>query len=281
VVGWLYDLFTKRLPPKNAISHHARYEPFFKHKSFTSEELAGKDLLIVGDVHGCYDEYQLLLATIRKHTSKPLVIIFAGDMFRKGPRNREMMNYLKENTENVFCVRGNHEQSILRKIYSTEGDLLLSEEDTWLKSLTLAEKEFLCSLPYTISIPDLDIIVVHAGLVPGTPLYSQPCDHMLNMRSLIEKEDVFHGYVLHPSKSGKVGVPCASEWRGPSHVYFGHDARRRLQLYDFATGLDSGCVYGGLLSSVLISLDVSSTGRVVASSRKVVSVNSIKVHKNP
>ena len=103
--------------------------PFFKHKSLSSEELAGKDLLIVGDVHGCYDEFQLLLASIRKHTSKPLVVIFAGDMFRKGPKNREMMNYLRENTENVFSVRGNHEQSILRKIYSTEGDLLLSEED--------------------------------------------------------------------------------------------------------------------------------------------------------
>ena len=254
----------------------SRFEPFIKHKVLSPMALVGKNLLIIGDVHGCYDEMQEIINAAKQKSSKPLFMICVGDMLRKGPKNIEVIQYLMA-ADNILCVRGNHEQSILKKLYDINH--IFSNEDTWIKDLTARGIEFLSDLPYTISIPDLSIVVVHAGLVPGIDLHLQNTNSMLNMRNLEWQEDIFHGHALKPVSNGKVGVPWASTWCGPQHVYFGHDAIRKLQLYEHATGLDSGCVYGGSLTSILLHLSFNNDGKMTITSEELISVNSFDIYR--
>ena len=49
-------------------------------------------------------------------------------------------------------------------------------------------------------------------------------------------------------------IPWVSAWTGPQRFHFGNDAMRKLQLYvdDWATGLDTGAMYGNNLTDIIL-----------------------------
>lgn len=100
--------------------------------------------------------------------------------------------------------------------------------------------EWVKELPYTITIPSLQSIFVHAGLLAGKKLEEQDTRDMSSIRNVLLQDD---GSFLGTS-SGKDGIHWTVPWESDYHVYYGHDAKKGLQLLDKATGLDSGCCYG-------------------------------------
>jgi len=129
-----------------------------------------------------------------------------------------------------------------------DSDTSDEQKYSWVKAFQPADIDFLISQPYTISIPSHNIIVVHAGIVPGVSLDCQLPYDMTTMRGVVQDSD--GRYTGTPAKDTG---PWAASWPGPQHVYFGHNAAGGLQRHLFATGLDTGCVYGRHLTGALFS----------------------------
>lgn len=193
--------------------------------------------LVVGDVHGCLDELAELLEVAGLTDSDRLV--FAGDLVAKGPHSAGVVQLAR--THSALAVLGNHDAHVL-KARAGARDPLKGTHREVAESLSEADWQYLEALPLWLDFPELNTLVVHAGLLPNVPLEAQPRHLLLNLRSL---DDAGQG-----STRVTGGRPWAERWPGPRFVVFGHDALRGLQRHPHALGLDTGCVYGGQLSAV-------------------------------
>jgi hypothetical protein len=191
--------------------------------------------LIVGDIHGCLDEFDELLEVAGYTPADRLVL--AGDLVAKGPDSRGVIRRARQ--LGALAVLGNHDEHLLA---SRSGRKLKAPHAQVAESLAPEDWAYLEALPLWLDFPELNTLVVHAGLVPGVALDHQPRHLLLNLRSL---DDDGRGT---PRIEGF--TPWASKWAGPRAIVFGHDALRGLQQYPLALGLDTGCVYGHALTAV-------------------------------
>jgi len=196
--------------------------------------------LVVGDVHGCLDELLALLAAAGRTPDDRVVLV--GDLVCKGPNSAGVVRWARES--NADAVLGNHDAHVLR---AARGDPRIGPAHRAVaETLSVADVAWLESRPLWLrldAVADRPYLVVHGGLVPGIPVEQQTRVHLLNLRSISDDGE--------PSKRIE-GAPWASLWRGPEHVVFGHDAVRGLQRHPFATGLDTGCVYGRELTALVL-----------------------------
>jgi len=215
--------------------------------------------LVVGDVHGCLEELDALLALVDDTERQ---VVFVGDLIAKGPDSRGVVRRAEE--LGALAVRGNHEEHGLRWWRAlAAGETPPKRKKVYLEAYeSLEDRDFryLDALPHHLSLPGHEVLVIHAGLVPGLPIEAQDPKHLVSMRNIHEGA---------PTKRIDVGVPWASLYQGPEHVLFGHDAIRKLQRHPHATGIDTGCVYGGALTAMLLP------------ERKLVSVPAAEVWQAP
>lgn len=240
--------------------------PVCAHQTITEEELGERKLLIIGDVHGCYDELVDLLDKTNGR-DPGVCVVFVGDLVNKGPKSAEVVKLVRE--MGAYSVRGNHDEVALRNWQNyAEGRASLPQEFQWLTTLSKEELGWLYELPFSISIPSLNILIVHAGVLPQLPLVKQGYDDLLHLRNA-SYDSGLSKWVGH-KKILEGSISWASAWRGPELVYFGHDARRGLQMFPLAKGLDTGCVYGGRLTAIF-----------PLEEDRVVQVESRAVHRRP
>jgi hypothetical protein len=195
--------------------------------------------VIVGDVHGCRRELEALLDGIAFTTGDRLV--FVGDLVARGPDSLGVLDIARRT--GAVIVRGNHEEKLLawrNDPSASLGRLHLEVAE----SLRDVDWSLLETAPYSYDLPEHAARVVHAGVLPGVPFEDQATDTLLHIRTV--------------SPSGKAVSKAShalwgSLYSGPPHVVFGHNAVDGLQVHPWATGLDTGCVYGGRLTAMVLS----------------------------
>ncbi|MCM3904859.1 MAG: metallophosphoesterase [Pyrinomonadaceae bacterium] len=190
--------------------------------------------IVVGDIHGCYDELMDLLDQLGFGASDRIVAV--GDLITKGPKNREVLELFMKDSR-FATVIGNHDLA-LRRLWNGEEVELKSAQKAANKELE-ADKDrflpFLNSLPFTIDLESH--LVVHAGLRPDVELHSQTTEDLTQIRTLGE------------DRESRDGTPWYDVYDGEKFVLFGHWPAPEPRRGKMALGLDTGCVYGYQLTA--------------------------------
>jgi len=205
-----------------------------------AEELMAGRRIVVGDVHGCYDELMNLLEKVGIGDDDRIICV--GDLITKGPKSKEVLELFMTDAR-FSTVMGNHDLALRRKWNGEEVELKQAQKDTHkeLKGEKDAYASFFNRMPFTI---DLDThLVVHAGLRPNVELYSQTTGDMTRLRT------------LGADRESEEGTPWYHVYHGDKIVLFGHWPSPEPRRGRKAIGLDTGCVYGYNLTAYIIESD--------------------------
>lgn len=186
--------------------HHLRYD--------ASEY---DDIYVVGDVHGCIRELRRLWE--RLSPSGDDLVVFVGDLVRKGPESVAVIEFVAERA-NAVSIRGNNEAKVLEGRVETDPFDPVREE--------------IRSFPLVVSWDNA--MAVHGGVHPERPLSAHDDSDLLETRSI-------------PPGNGYDGPFWFDLYRGPPRVFFGHTVMATPFTGEWAVGLDTGCVYGGELTA--------------------------------
>ncbi|KAI9282535.1 Metallo-dependent phosphatase-like protein [Sporodiniella umbellata] len=229
-------------------------------------------IFVVGDVHGCIDEFNRLLDTLAFNATTDQLIL-AGDLTSKGPDSLGVIRRAK--SLGLLCVRGNHDDKLVRfKTFENqrgqnamhplnavmpEGNVpdplkFKNYHEPLALSMTADDYNYLASCPVILHMPFLNnAVIVHAGLDPAVPaLKDQVPYQVMTMRDIDSHNK--------PTSESGVGIQWAKTWNtyeqsltvNNTRIYYGHDAGRGLNLQQTTFGLDTGCVYGGKLTAINI-----------------------------
>jgi bis(5'-nucleosyl)-tetraphosphatase (symmetrical) len=220
--------------------------------------------VVIGDVHGCLTELDELLRAVG-HARGRDRLVFLGDLLDRGPDPVGVLHRVRE--LEAECVLGNHEEKHLRyaahearrrddRGYRNPMRRFDPRRAAEHARLTRDDLLWLASLPRTLPLGG-GWVAVHGGFLPGRTVAAQPPDWTLRLR-YVDAE----GNPVPRSRgdAGEAGVRrWAEAWTGPESVVYGHfpqglELPKRDEPAPGVTciGIDTGCVYGGRLTALVL-----------------------------
>ena len=222
---------------------------------------------VIGDVHGCADELEALLAKLgylvswyegdsdygRVCTVIPPAgrrTIFVGDLVDRGPNTPDVLRlvYSMVASGAAFCVPGNHDVKFLRWLHGRNVKLThgLAESAVQMEVETRAFRNrmlaFIDSLVSHLWLDGGSLVVAHAGIR----------EEMIGRSSGAVREFCLYGETT--GETDEFGLPVrynwAAEYRGRTTVVYGHTPVVNAEWLNNTICIDTGCVFGGKLTAL-------------------------------
>ncbi|MDB9318422.1 polynucleotide kinase-phosphatase [Nodularia spumigena] len=228
---------------------------------------------IIGDIHGCCDELEILLQQLGYQKSDrgeelspglwdyPIYshpegrkAVFLGDLVDRGTRILDTVKLVRNMVDagTALCIPGNHENKLLRKLrgknvrvnHGLEQTLTEIEAlpDEVREPFTTELQKFLDSLISHYLLDNGRLVVAHAGMK----------QEMQGRGSGAVRE-----FALYGESTGEIdefGLPVrynwAGEYRGEAMVVYGHTPVPEAEWLNNTIDIDTGCVFGGKLTAL-------------------------------
>ena len=175
--------------------------------------------------------------------------MFLGDLCDRGPKNMEVLRLVMKMVKsgNALAVPGNHDVKLVKyllgkNVQLTHGlDKTVDELEKQDEQFRNDVKEFLDGLVSHYVLDDGKLVVSHAGLK----------QEYIGRGSMKVRD-----FCLYGEATGEIdeyGLPVrlnwASDYRGKATVVYGHIPQLEVQAMNGTYCIDTGCVFGGKLTS--------------------------------
>jgi diadenosine tetraphosphatase ApaH/serine/threonine PP2A family protein phosphatase len=170
--------------------------------------------------------------------------VLLGDLVNRGPDSNRVIDLARQH--HALSLLGNHELRLLK--YRRTGDPKYVKETDLATVEKLRDEDwsYLEAMPLTFEEPELNVVCVHGGFLPGQPWQKQPADVVTRIQ-VIDRDG-------QPAKRGDApdAPSWADFWSGPPFVVYGHTSRPEIYKLKWSLGIDTACCMGGSLTAYIL-----------------------------
>jgi len=213
--------------------------------------------IIVGDIHGCIDEFDELIKKLSYDKNNDRIILL-GDLIDRGPDSIAVVRRARE--MNLECVMGNHEHKFLKWLRSSGSNVDVYDRLPHYTQFSDEDINYIMQMSTYIKLPIHDTVVVHAGMRTGITLSNQSKDDLLHIRYIDSDHKFISLKKINKLGKAATGAQFWTEfWTGPESVIYGHNVHDyndpRIEEVSpgvMCYGLDTGCCFGGKLTALIV-----------------------------
>ena len=196
--------------------------------------------LVIGDIHGCWNEFQDLLDKAGVTSDDQIIAI--GDLVNRGPKSKKVLNFFRKGKHpNSQVILGNHERGHINTYDMGKKPSVSMMQTRWqLGDNYNTAIEYMRTMPAYIELPDA--LLVHAYYEAGVSLEDQRPDVITG--SMVAEKYLAETYDCPWYERYDRDEPliCGHrDWSGDMTPFIYKDR---------VFSIDTRCVYGGSLTGL-------------------------------